>query len=173
MGARSANGNPQKSSILCIVIWSVRAVINQEKKFELKLVSPFSEQRNIYIFLKSFFGLKFGPHKSGHILFPSYQHYYRSDAIIELHCNDIHNGKSLMDEIRGTINNAVFREILPISALLQNDKYLKYKPDNIEQWLAVPATLKRRYIVNQYIKNKQSDYIAIVISTLNNEHKKY
>ena len=53
-----------------------------------------------------------------------------------------------MDEIRGTINNAVFREILPISALLQNDKYLKYKPDNIEQWLAVPATLKRRYIVN-------------------------
>lgn len=78
-----------------------------------------------------------------------------------------------MDEIKGTINNVVFREILPISALLQNDKYLQYKPDNIEQWLSVLATLKRQYIVNQYIKNKQSDYIAIVISTLNNKHKKY
>ena len=78
-----------------------------------------------------------------------------------------------MDEIRGTINNVVFREILPISAILQNDKYLQYKPDNIEQWLSVLATLKRQYIVNQYIKNKQSDYIAIVISTLNNKHKKY
>ena len=173
MGARSANGNPQKSSILCIVLWSVRAVINQEKKFELKLILPYSEQRNIYIFLKSFFRLKFGPHKSGHILFPSQQHYYCSDAIIELHCNDIHNGKGLMDEIRGKINNIVFREILPISAPLQKDKYLQYKTDNIEQWLAVLATLKRQYIVNQYIKNKQSDYIAIVISTLNNKHKKY
>ena len=78
-----------------------------------------------------------------------------------------------MDEIKGTINNVVFREILPISAILQNDKYLQYKPDNIEQWLSVLATLKRQYIVNQYIKNKQSDYIAIVISTLNNKHKKY
>ena len=53
-----------------------------------------------------------------------------------------------MDEIKGTINNVVFREILPISALLQNDKYLQYKPDRIEQWLSVLATLKRQYIVN-------------------------
>ena len=77
-----------------------------------------------------------------------------------------------MDEIRGMINNVVFREILPISALLQNDKYLQYKPDKIEPWLAVVATLKRQYIVNQYIKNKQPDYIAIVILTLNNKQTK-
>ena len=77
-----------------------------------------------------------------------------------------------MDEIRGMINNVVFREILPISALLQNDKYLQYKPDKIEPWLAVVATLKRQYIVNQYIKNKQPDYMAIVILTLNNKQTK-
>ena len=45
------------------------------------------------------------------------------------------------------------------------------KPNEIEQSLAILATLKLKYIVNWYIVNKLSDYTGIVISTLNNKIK--
>ena len=88
---------------------------------------------------------------------------YSSDLIIEWHYNEAHHGRGPMDVIVGTIKDLLFRQVksgkviknsakefydpanrlVPsISTIFQMEKDLLFDPDDIEQSLSVPSTLK-------------------------------